>query len=192
MDLLVWRSRWRDRVLGGAGLVSRESQAESSALDLPSLCSRAPPADRPPRSPLELSGRCSAEGSSAASAPQACPAWGRRRGLSRLTSGIGGSEHLPEGLVMKLPIRPPRLSCSCEVRAVTESSSPHSSPPSATGTGGVQAERKLPSIASGPGRDALWVGGWWLALPLVPLASGGRGEEAWRSSVGSSVCGSGN
>lgn len=192
MDLLVWRSRWRDRVLGGAGLVSRESQAESSALDLPSLCSGAPPADRPPRSPLKLPGRCSAEGSSAASAPQACPAWGRRRGLSRLTSGIGGSEHLPEGLVMKLPIRPPRLSCSCEVRAVTESSSPHSSPPSATGTGGVQAERKPPSIASGLGRDALWVGGWWLALRLVPLASGGRREEAWRSTVGSSVCGSGS
>lgn len=65
---------------------------------------------------------------------------------------------------MKLPVRPPYLSCSCEVRAMTESSSPHSSPP-ATGTGGVQAERKLPSIAASPGWGPLWVGGGggWLS-----------------------------
>ena len=85
--------------------------------------------------------------------------------MGRLTSGIGGSEHLPEGLVLKLPIRPPHLSCSCEVRAVTESSSPHSSP---SGMGGVQAERKLPSIASGPGQGPLWVGGVVVGSPLVP------------------------
>ena len=39
---------------GGSCLVSRGPQAESSVPDLPSLCSRAPPADRLPRSPLKL------------------------------------------------------------------------------------------------------------------------------------------